>query len=399
MGAGGGGAGGGGGGAAGGAATGGAAAGGAAADSGSGTATTFLQGQEGYGPNCGRQHEYPGTGVGEGELVTAHFIVNSWMYCEEPPTKWLVTSIDTDQWMIILLAMAVGKIRWAGPGKVDVTVKRVLSGGTDYIWVNRVYGALLGLTDGCESAWPKEDVVPWLVDDSLKVALFALVYLISGCDFLPAFTGLPFRNMWKFLLKGLLQPGLFPNPIILRNATGLLVLDVVECTRLMATAFYFMHERRFLAADQTPATILEAADGNVSNYISLIRQSIWNMNGGNSRGACPPEISFWLQGSRADAVAEYWQGAFGWEMPEVKFKGRGWDTAGWDEKEELTKTNVIMPLSEHGFIDNSGKSHVMKCGCSPDAAANKHGCKTCTCWRSYHKDCSIHCGCGRVCLT
>ena len=50
--------------------------------------------------------------------------------------KWLVTSVDTDQWMIVLLAMGTGKITAGGDDAVDVTVARHVKSSTEYIHVN-----------------------------------------------------------------------------------------------------------------------------------------------------------------------------------------------------------------------------------------------------------------------
>lgn len=42
----------------------------------------------------------------------------------------------------------------------------------------------------------------------MKVAMFVLVYLLSGCDFLLYFHVLSFLATWYTLLKGLLVQGL-----------------------------------------------------------------------------------------------------------------------------------------------------------------------------------------------
>lgn len=44
------------------------------------------------------------------------------------PVRWLVTSTDTDQMMIILLAMATGILSTVGTNPVDVAAKRVVQG-------------------------------------------------------------------------------------------------------------------------------------------------------------------------------------------------------------------------------------------------------------------------------
>ena len=80
-----------------------------------------------------------GPDVGEAELSLVHFSVWAKKYWGKSFDKWLVTSVDTDQLMIILLAMNTGKIEIHGPGMVDVTVQRIVGGVPKSIWVNRAF--------------------------------------------------------------------------------------------------------------------------------------------------------------------------------------------------------------------------------------------------------------------
>lgn len=64
-----------------------------------------------------------------------------------------------------------------GEGAVEVMVRQVVSGGTRYLLVNRVYGSICQLQDGNESARPKTDFSTWCPEDATKVRLFVLVYL------------------------------------------------------------------------------------------------------------------------------------------------------------------------------------------------------------------------------
>ncbi|CAM9817462.1 unnamed protein product [Pylaiella littoralis] len=53
-------------------------------------------------------------------LSLVHFILWSEKYWGRTFHKWLVTSVDTDEWMIILLAMSTGKIKaWSRSGAGD----------------------------------------------------------------------------------------------------------------------------------------------------------------------------------------------------------------------------------------------------------------------------------------
>ena len=118
--------------------------------------------------------------IGEGEMATVHFIFNYRRYLAPPVAlnKWLVTSVDTDQWVLILLAMGTGRISEEGSSRVDVTVARHLRSKTEYVHVNRVYDAILNLrNEGIHAGWP--DKVPWL-SGGTKAFLFVLVYVLSG---------------------------------------------------------------------------------------------------------------------------------------------------------------------------------------------------------------------------
>ena len=152
-----------------------------------------------------------GPNIGEAELSLVHFMVWAKKYFGQDVKRWIISSIDTDQWMIILLAMSTSKIRPSGPGMVDVAVRKGGRYYSQYIWVNRVYQSICALEDGSESAWPSAGFDGWIPSDDDKVRLFVLVYLLAGCDFLPAISGLPFEKMWELTLKSVRSEGLFPR--------------------------------------------------------------------------------------------------------------------------------------------------------------------------------------------
>lgn len=103
--------------------------------------------------------------------------------------SWMVASVNTDQIVHLLLAMADDKIKATGDDKVRVTVrKRRGEGAVQFVDVNRIYEALRdkprwdygGGGHGCPQ---------WLVDHEgqAKVVLFVVTYFLGGCCFLPAF--------------------------------------------------------------------------------------------------------------------------------------------------------------------------------------------------------------------
>ncbi|CAB1121317.1 unnamed protein product [Ectocarpus sp. CCAP 1310/34] len=195
-----------------------------------------------------------GPNIGEAELSLVHFIVWAKKYCGRNFENWLVTSVDTDQWMIILLAMSTGFLKASGEGAVEVTVHEVVGGDPKYTWVNRVFAVISGLRDGNESAWPTTDsgFQGWIPDDDEKVRLFVLVYLLAGCDFLPATTGLPFGNMWALALKSVRTEGVFRTSIFVREG-GVWGVKIDECISCWRPYSIVSMKLSSLVVDRSPA--------------------------------------------------------------------------------------------------------------------------------------------------
>lgn len=84
----------------------------------------------------GTAHHRRGPQIEDGELATAHFVVT----CSRGKDirKWLIISVDTDQYIKVLLAMAMSDICPAGEDRVDVTVKRIANSETEYEFVSSV---------------------------------------------------------------------------------------------------------------------------------------------------------------------------------------------------------------------------------------------------------------------
>lgn len=82
---------------------------------------------------------------------------------------------------------------------VDATIKRVTQGETDYVYVARGFKVICALEDGSKGAWSNEHY-RWLGDQQ-NLSLFVLEYILSGCDFLPAFEKIGFLTLWKYLLN------------------------------------------------------------------------------------------------------------------------------------------------------------------------------------------------------
>lgn len=105
------------------------------------------------------------------------------------PAKWLITSNDADQPMIILLAMATSEPPAVhtrdDPGVIKVTVKRVAQGHPSYLNVNQVSEATYALRDGSESAWPPVKNCTRL-DNQWKVCFFVVACMpclgVTSCS-------------------------------------------------------------------------------------------------------------------------------------------------------------------------------------------------------------------------
>ncbi|CAM9190299.1 unnamed protein product, partial [Sphacelaria rigidula] len=65
--------------------------------------------RDGKGPDRSI-HSAVGPGIGEGEMSEVHFIIHSGTLFQKHLKNRLVTSTDTDQWTLVLLAMSCGHI-------------------------------------------------------------------------------------------------------------------------------------------------------------------------------------------------------------------------------------------------------------------------------------------------
>ncbi|CAB1099236.1 unnamed protein product [Ectocarpus sp. CCAP 1310/34] len=73
--------------------------------------------------------------------------------------------------------------------------KSKVAPSTLFLGMNRMFASICELQDGSESAWPPLTFRGWIPTDNDKVRLFVLTFLESGCDYLPAISGLPFDKM------------------------------------------------------------------------------------------------------------------------------------------------------------------------------------------------------------
>eukprot|EP00752_Nemacystus_decipiens_P016789 g15026.t1 len=317
----------------------------------------------------GGVHRQRGPDIGEAELSNVHFVVWSKKYFGERITEWLVYSVDTDQWMIVLLAMSTGFLKATGGGHVKVTVEKRVGKESTYIYVNRVFESIRDQKDGSESAWPAASFQGWSPDENEKVRLFVLVYLLAGCDFLPAISGLGFERMWECALKSVRAVGVFDRSIFVRD-NGVWNVDIEGCVKLLATVFFFKYESSFKDVCESPGELLRNVSGKVEEYVKCISFVILKYGTARATSVCPAYESMRLQCLRANAVLGYWQDGCKETMPPRDFKDQGWGvdpTLKNFASLDLTKENCVMLLSDQSYIGSDNKTRIMAFPARPAA--------------------------------
>lgn len=252
--------------------------------------------------------------------------------------------------MIIFLAISTGHIRATGDEPVRVTVRKVVGGVSQYIFVNKVYEAIVDLEDGTESAWPLVDSAVdsaggcWQPDKDDKVRVFILVCLLAGCDFLPAISGLPSHKMWEAALKIVRAEGVFVKSIFVEKE-GVWEVDIEDCVKLLTTIFFFKYERKLRRNGKSLGDILKTCEGSLSDYVNVVRFHFLKLGPSGATSTCPGLESMRLQSERANAVLGYWQDGSKETMPPRNFNGKGWGVdpkSAASSSEELASENCVM---------------------------------------------------------
>ena len=178
--------------------------------------------------------------------------------------------------------------------------------------------------DGSESAWPGARFQGWNPDENERVRLFVLAYLLAGCDFLPAITGLGFERMWECALKSVRAVGIFDSSIFVQDNNDVWHVDIEACVKLLATIFYCKFEACFMDVCESPGELLRNVNGKVEEYVKITSFVILKFGTARATSVCPTYDSMRLQCRRANAVLGYWQDGFKEEVPTRDFKGQGW---------------------------------------------------------------------------
>ncbi|CAB1100624.1 unnamed protein product [Ectocarpus sp. CCAP 1310/34] len=252
----------------------------------------------------------------------------------------------------------------------------------------KVFASICELQDGSGSAWPPVTFRSWDPTDADKVRLFIQTFLESGCDYLPAISGLPFDKMWVLVLKSMRTEGLFDKPLFFEEQDGTWAMDVDECAKQLATMFFYKDEAAFGSAHLSPAQLLESVDGDVEDYVSLVRYDILQLPKKKTTATCPSSFALCKQAERGNAIFRYWQNGLREAMPTTEFAYEGWgvDPRGkGSDSDELIAENCVLWLSEYSYIGPNRKTVTLACGCNPDTAL----CNRCRC---KDRKCSLACG-------
>lgn len=129
-----------------------------------------------------------------------------------------MTSFDIDQNMHLLLAMACGVIQPTGEDKMEVTVRRRRGQGPcNFVNINGIFSAIQQHDEWCSRLDEGPMPLAWLISPA-KTEIFVLVYLLSGCDFLPATYNMPYNRMLAFTMSEVCQVETFTSPILAMDA-------------------------------------------------------------------------------------------------------------------------------------------------------------------------------------
>ncbi|CAB1101190.1 unnamed protein product [Ectocarpus sp. CCAP 1310/34] len=259
-----------------------------------------------------------GPDIGEAELPVIHFIDRAKKYWGKRFDKWVVSSVDTDLWMIILLAMTTNWLPPRGEGAVDLTAQRVVGGETKFLWMNRVFASICKLQDESD---PRGHLTK-----AIRVATCNLQELGSHGR----------RQGWH----------------------------VGECARLLATMFFYKDEAAFGSAHLSPSQLLESVDGDVEDYVSLVHYAILQLSKKKTTANCPSSFALRKHAERGNAIFRYWQNGLTEAMPTTEFAGKGWgvDPRGkGSDSDELTAENCVLWLSEYSYIGPDRKTATLAC--------------------------------------
>lgn len=138
-----------------------------------------------------------------------------------------------------------------------------------------------------------------------------------------------------------------------------------EGVKLLATAWFFLHEAAFARAKKKYPIVFLPSDSSVIKYVKGMLKSVLLLGKGRPTDCCSPYESLEKHVPRSRSVFQMWQGGFQVKMPKLEFKGEGWvvDPEGREGKDALlTAGNLVIQLSEHCYVETNRKTRLLTCG-------------------------------------
>ena len=131
--------------------------------------------------------------------------------------------------------------------------------------------------------------------------------------------------MWIAALKSVRAEGVFATSFF-ELKHGVWTVRIDECIKLLATVFHFKNEAVFVGVGTFPGDLLRRVNGNVKDYVNLIRLAILKLGKKRTTDTCPGNESMRLQCERMKAVFGYWQDGLQEEMSETSTERDGVST-------------------------------------------------------------------------
>ncbi|CAB1101608.1 unnamed protein product [Ectocarpus sp. CCAP 1310/34] len=236
------------------------------------------------------------------------------------------------------------------------------------------------------------------MEDGSGVALFVVMFLLGGCDFLPGFYFLKMPKMFQFVLDTISQPGLFSRPIV-KKVNGKWTLDIDQCVKMLGMCYFQMHWNILqVAYGRGAVELFQAVDWDSRTFIDRVRLIIFKANGPNAKKKRPDWTALRLQAMRAERVLRYWGSALDSKTEEIEYQGHGWAAGANKPEAKLTFGNCCVQLSPYALLNQEGKVKMLTCGCtgrvSKTPLCNNN---SCGCHKRGSKCVPMHCGCNGKC--
>ena len=106
-----------------------------------------------------------------------------------------------------------------------------------------------------------------------------LVYVLSGCDFLPAIYNMPFKRMLAFTMDGVVcQVGLFTSPVLALDSRGRWIGSVEGGVKLLAAYYFQLHRNVFQTAMSSAVDMFAQSSHDVKSFVANVRETIWRVH-------------------------------------------------------------------------------------------------------------------------